>query len=51
MSEIDELLAKLREWYPDEMVREDLSAFQRGILVGQLEVVEAIAKEYKRKEK
>jgi len=51
MSEIDELIAKLKEWYPDEMVKEDLGAFERGRLVGQLEVVKTIIKEYERKDK
>ena len=47
---MEQLLEKLRKIYPDEMVRKDLDAFERGRLLGQLEVVEQVERLIKRKQ-
>jgi len=49
MREIDKLLKKLEEWYPDKVLRRELTPFQQGQEVGRLEVIDAIKDLYRKK--
>lgn len=40
--EIDELIKKLREYYPDKMVREQVEANEYWKLVGKLDLIDQI---------